>query len=293
MVANLDNQIVLKDGRKLGYAEIGDPAGTPVIHFHGVPDSRLEGTLPGIEETARWLGTRLILPDRPGFGLSDYKPGRTYLDWPDDVIELADQLGLAQFAVIGVSGGGPYTAACAYKIPQRVTRAGIVSGVGPLDMPGAKEFLSSTSDGQAVALGARSPFLLRLLVWYTIRQFRKNADDFVEQIKAEVSPADRSILDVPEIKQTAIRMMAGAFQQGARGVTWDYVLISRPWGFKLEEIGIPVFLWHGEADTICSVSMGRYVAGKIPNCTPRYYPDEGHYSLIIKNFEEILTSILA
>ena len=194
MIANTDLSIRLPDGRRLGYAEYGDPAGKPVLHFHGTPDSRLEGTLPSVAEAAARLGVRLILPDRPGIGLSDFKPGRAILDWPADVLALADALNLPRFALMGLSGGGPYAAACAYKIPQRLTRVGIISGVAPPDMPGAMGLLDRTSDGQAVRLGAKSPWLLRLVLAYTVFQFRRDPAKLVAQTAAEVSPPDQAAL---------------------------------------------------------------------------------------------------
>lgn len=297
MIANTDLSIRLLDGRRLGYAEYGDPAGKPVLHFHGTPDSRLEGTLPpdgdvpGVADTANRLGVRLIMPDRPGIGFSDFKPGRTILDWPDDVLALADALRLERFAVMGLSGGGPYAAACAYKIPQRITRMGIISGVGPPEMPGAMDFLSKTSDGQAVRLGAKAPWLLRLVLAYTIFKFRHNPEKLVAETAAEVSPPDQEALRRREVAETVIRMTGGAFQQGARGAAWDYTLFSRPWGFALGDICLPVFLWHGEDDWVCPVAMGRYVAENIPGCMARIVPGEGHISLVVNHFAEILAVV--
>ena len=126
----------LCDGRAVAYAEWGDPQGAPVIYFQGTPSCRLNHP---DEAIARMLGARLITIDRPGFGRSDAAPGRKLLDWPDDVAQIADALGLERFALIGISGGGPYVAACAYKIPKRLTNVAIVGGAGPIDSPGATE----------------------------------------------------------------------------------------------------------------------------------------------------------
>ena len=293
MIANSELTIRLPDGRSLGYAEYGDPTGVPVLHFHGTPDSRLEGTLPIVAETAFRLGVRLVLPDRPGIGLSDFKPGRTILDWPDDVLALAGALGLERFAVMGLSGGGPYAAACAWKIPQRITRVGIISGVGPPEMPGAMDFLIETSDGQAVRLGARSPWLLRLTLAYKVFQFRRNPQAVVAQRRSEVSPPDQAALMREDVVETVIRMTSGAFAQGGRGAAWDYTLFSRPWGFPLSDIHLPVYLWHGEDDWICPVQMGSYVAENIPGCTAKFYPGEGHISLVVNHFAEILPVMAA
>ena len=107
----------------------------PLLYFHGWPGSRVEGRLG--DEAAKARGVRLIAIDRPGIGLSDIQPGRTLVDWPDDVAEVAAALGLDRFAVLGISGGGPYAAACAWKLSDQFTAAGIVSSLAPLDVPGA------------------------------------------------------------------------------------------------------------------------------------------------------------
>ena len=122
----MDNQsITLSDGRSLGFQRLGDPDGCPLFFFHGTPGSRL--VLSQNDRIAQIPGLHLILPERPGYGLSDPKPGRVLLDWPNDVVELADYLGLDSFAVAGESGGGPHALACAYRLADRVTKALVLS----------------------------------------------------------------------------------------------------------------------------------------------------------------------
>lgn len=123
----------LADGRELGYAEYGDPAGKPVFYFHGWPSSRLEAW--GYHAAGVRLGARIIGVDRPGIGLSSYVRGYTIARWPGDVAALADSLGIERFAVVAISSGAPYSYACARFIPEQLTGAAVVSGVGPLDIP--------------------------------------------------------------------------------------------------------------------------------------------------------------
>jgi pimeloyl-ACP methyl ester carboxylesterase len=104
----------LHDGRRLGYAEWGPADGTPVLGFLGTSLSSLAHLG---EDAPRAAGVRLVLVDRPGYGRSDHQPGRTLLDWPADVAELADALAIERFAVFGMSGGGPYAAACGTHSP--------------------------------------------------------------------------------------------------------------------------------------------------------------------------------
>ena len=96
----MQSQIILPDGRKLTYAEFGQPRGEPVLYFHGAPASRLEPLLIG-DDVLSQLGLRVIAPDRPGMGGTDFQPGRGFSDWPADVVSLADALG-----VMGPGSGG-------------------------------------------------------------------------------------------------------------------------------------------------------------------------------------------
>src|SRR5262249_44723118 len=124
----------LHGGRRLSYAEYGDPSGHPVVWFPGTPGSRLSSLDPAILMRLR---IRLVTVDRPGCGRSDPHPARTVLGWPHDVAALADALGLERFALAGVSGAGPYLAACAYALPNRVSAVAAIACMGPMQAPGA------------------------------------------------------------------------------------------------------------------------------------------------------------
>ncbi len=127
IIPSKTNQTIkLKGGRNLGFAEYGDPQGKPVFEFHGNPSSRLGSEL--FDESAKKIGIRVIGIDRPGIGLSDYKPRRKLLDWPDDVIEFADVFGFKHFPIVGGSGGVPATLACPFKIPKRLSAVGVLFG---------------------------------------------------------------------------------------------------------------------------------------------------------------------
>ena len=136
---NTSQQIKLQDGRMLGYAEYGSPGGIPVFYFHGFPSSRLDWQLINDDNLLSELNVRVIAPDRPGYGLSDYQRSRKMVDWPEDVIELANSLNIDSFAVLGISGGGPYAASCAFVIQDRLVKTGIVCGMGSSDAPGMKD----------------------------------------------------------------------------------------------------------------------------------------------------------
>jgi pimeloyl-ACP methyl ester carboxylesterase len=277
----------LPDGRVLAYEEYGDLQGRPVFFFHGTPGSRM---FHPPEEVTRNMGVRLICVDRPGYGGSTFQPRRSFLDWPKDVSLLADALEIDTFAVAGHSGGGPYALACACCLPERVTVAAVLSGAGPVDAPGATEGLTPLH-ALAFKIGRYSPwFLIRALTWFF---FRKSAADPALAINLDArdrSSADEEVLQIPGVRENCIESDIEAYRQGLRGFSWDVRLLTRPWGFALEEIRIPVHLWHGTDDDFTTTGMARYMAGKIPHCKSYIYEKEGHM-LLIPRWKEILTNL--
>ncbi len=287
MSIKTDNQLRLSDGHTVGYAECGDPQGRPVLYFHGLPSSRFEINRPAIDEAATRLHAHLIAPDRPGIGLSDFKP-YTIASWPDMVTELADKLGLDRFAVMGLSSGGKYVAACASKIPQRLTVAGMVSSTCPFDLPGAKEALSK-QDNQIYGMADKVPWFFRLMLWKIARDARKNPAS-IFSLFTDVSEPDKVALARPDVKLVFEQMVVESFRQGTRGAALDWMLEARPWGFSLQEIRMPVYVWHGEADKILSVEHGHILTKAIPNARSQFFPNEGH-TLIVNHFEELLAAV--
>jgi pimeloyl-ACP methyl ester carboxylesterase len=281
--------IHLRDGRTLGYAEFGDLTGKPVFFFHGFPGSRLQRA-PG-DLIATSLGAHIITIDRPGFGLSAFQPGRTLLDWPNDVAALADALEIDQFAAIGLSGGGPYLLACAYKIPRRLTSATIISGLGPLDQPGVNLGMDRSN---RVVLGAakRTP-------WWLIRLILAPAVSIVQRdpavskyLPASAPQVDKDVFARPAVQAMNRADLLEACRNGVDGLSWELVLFTRPWGFRLEDINMKMYLWQGEADTTIPLSMGKYMARTLPDCQARFIPGEGH-TLMYNYWQDILALALS
>ena len=287
-VDKTDQQIQLQDGRRLGYAEYGNPQGKPVFYFHGTPGSRLyRHPDPTIIDS---LSVRLITTDRPGYGLSDPQPKRTLLDWPDDVAALADALDIDRFAVVGASGGGPYVAACAYKIPDRLTRVAMVSSGGPIDTPGAEDGLAS-GRRSGFWVVKNTPWLLRPLIWL-LRNPGRDPERFADEYEAGFPESDLTLYNQPDMRAIRIASYAESARQGVGGFAQDLQVFARPWGFPLAEIDIEVNLWHGEEDASTPVAMGRYLADAIPNCCAVFLPGEGHF-VLFKYWRYILSVLIA
>ena len=285
-----ENQVLeLKDGRKLGYAECGDLNSKPIFNFHGYPGSRLEIRFFG--EKPKEYGVHIISVDRPGFGLSDFQPERTLLDWPDDVIELADHLGLDKFAVMGVSGGGPYAAVCAYKIPERLTCCGIGAGLAPSNMPKKGMMRSNRIE---FFIARRFPFLLKTLIKAQMKAFGEpeKVQKSMENMAKKFPEPDRKLLQDPHYLNIFIEGVKEAFRSGPDGAVLENKIYAKPWGFDLKDISsdLQVYIWHGELDVNVPSSMGRNMCELIPNCKGKFFPNDGHLSMI-NYIDEILETL--
>lgn len=266
-------RIVLRDGRWLGFAEYGDPHGVPLFAFHGTPGSRLMVQV--ADDAARLHGVRLIAPDRPGYGLSSRQAGRRFADWPDDVVALADALGIARFGVVGVSGGGPHALACAWKIPERLSMVGTVSGVAPIaggDLPSLDR-----QHHAALELARSVPWLIGPVVTLGRFAWRRFPEGMYRRLQALGPRADRTVLARPEVAKSLIAGLCEGLRRGSRGAAEELRLFIRPWGFPLEDITVPVQIWHGAHDGLVPIAAAHRLVALIPNCRLEVVPDGGHY----------------
>jgi pimeloyl-ACP methyl ester carboxylesterase len=282
-----DGTLLLSDGRRLGYALYGDPDGQPFFYFHGHPGSRLEGRF--AHQAAAEAGLRVIALDRPGYGLSDFLPGRVITDWPADVAEAAGLLRIGRFSVAGASGGGPYALACAWRLPDRVVEAAVISGVGPYQVPGITSGMR-WQNRVGFKWGSRWPALARALMRSMHRGITSRPERTIEAIARTMSPVDAAVVRRPEVRDVLIADITEAFREGIQGAVLDVILLGRPWGFSLREIQPEVHLWQGEADTLVPAAMGKYQAAQIPRCHCTLLPGEGHL-LIIDRMPDLVAAL--
>ena len=288
-----EQRIVLKDGRTLGFAEYGDPKGEPFLEFHGCPSSRLEAG--NYDEAGKKLGVRVIGIDRPGFGISTYVKGYRIVDWPADVTELAEALGLDRFPVAGISSGSPYALACARFIPERLKGCAVVSGVPPLVVQDEKIDAGQFLMAEALLQGrlAKSlPFAARAIYRYILWQIRKDPVKAMQQVKRHVA-SDIEILKRPEVKQHFQDMIIESSRNGVRGPVDSIALELKDWGFSLSDISMKINIWHGELDYMEFPAGAKYVASKLPNPNLHIVPNAGHLSLVVERAEDVLRELLA
>ena len=281
--------IRLNDGRKLAYTEHGDLTGSPVFFVHGNPGSRL--TRHPDESIAKNMGARLITPDRPGYGLSDFQPKRTLLDFPDDIAQLANALEIEEFAIFGVSAGGPYVAACAHKLSERITQAAIVSGLAPLNRPNAYEGMGKAWR-TAFKISALPKWLLRPLLAIQTSSQKRDPKKAVDEMAKILAPSDGELLQHPAFRDGVKARIPEATRNGTHGWAHEVKVLLAPWGFSLSDVQTPIHLWYWDDDPAVPPQMGRYLASKLPNTTPHFLEGGGHLSIFVY-WEEIIQNLLA
>lgn len=282
--------VQLRDGRKLAYAEYGDPAGRPVLYCHGLPSSRREAHL--LHRDAARLGIRVIAPDRPGFGDSDYQAGRQISHWPQDIAALADHLGLPTFALLGVSGGAPFALACGAAIAERLTALTLVCPLGPI-----YDHRILAQMRLPIRINFEAALYLPSLVHAFYGGLTSNLmwhwPQLIEGLVRDVaaSPSDRQALADPEVSKVLAATVRDAMRDHGRGALQDLALYVQPWGFQCGSIQVPTTIWHGEADAMVPIAHARWYAHTLPRTQARFLADAGHYSLPLFHTQEILHSL--
>jgi len=277
--------VELPDGRDLSYAEYGDPAGRPVFAFHGVIGSRLLWSL--CDDAAADRGIRLVAPDRPGFGRSEFQRGRSILDWPADVCALADHLDIDRFGVTGFSGGGPHAVACAHAVPERVRGVSLVSTVTP---PETREHADPFNE--AVLDATKHVPGFSEASFATAASLAETAPPwFRASLVAGSPPEDRELFDGPA-GETLLADGAEGFRNGSRGPAHDLPLVGSDWGFDPRDLSQQVDMYHGRADETVNPDLARAFGDLLPE-VDLYLTDDAHYSTLAANRDAVLESALA
>lgn len=282
-------EVRLDDGRKLCGALFGPPDGRPLFYFHGLPGCRREPAL-FAEPAATELGVRLVALERPGYGGSAPKPGRTMTDWAHDVAAAADHLGIARFPVLGYSGGGAYALAVAHALPDRVTKATVLEALGPFDGADGLDGLPWWHPQRAMlGLGARVGVVMSATAWAIVATGRA----WPARLIAMMSRSDRALAARrPEIVEFLRDGLFGeALRQGNGAVVLELGLAVRPWGFPLHDIRVPVHVVHGRDDANCTPAMAKAIHARVPGSTLTWLDDAGHL-VIFDRPRELLQAAL-
>jgi pimeloyl-ACP methyl ester carboxylesterase len=287
----LEGNIAVGDDRQIGFAEFGDPQGRAVFWLHGTPGARRQIPMEARVYAER-RQIRLIGINRPGIGSSTAHQYDTVFAFAEDLRTIADTLGIDKMEVIGLSGGGPYTLGCAAAMPDRVVAAGVIGGVAP----------TMGSDGIAGgvmgSVGLRVAPLLQVaggpigvVASALIRLIRPVGSPAVD-LYGRVSPeADRGLLARPEIKAMFLDDLLNGSRKQMAAPFADVVVFARDWGFRLDEVKVPVRWWHGDHDHIVPFDHGLHVVAKLPDVEMYHLPGESHLAGLGRA-EEILGTMI-
>ncbi|WP_283614251.1 alpha/beta fold hydrolase [Mycolicibacterium poriferae] len=272
----LEGKIAVGSDRQIGFAEFGDPQGRAIFWLHGTPGARRQ-----IPVEARLYAEanqiRLVGVDRPGIGASTPHEYHRVIDFADDLRTIADTLGIDKMAVIGLSGGGPYTLGCAAAMPERIIAVGVLGGVAP------------TRGGDAIGGGLMgnvglpaAPVLERVgaplsrVATGLIRLIKPVAEP-VLYLYASISPeGDRRLLERPEFKAMFLDDLLNGSRKQLAAPFADVVVFARDWGFRLDEVKVPVRWWHGDRDHIVPYAHGEHVVAMLPDAELYSLPGESH-----------------
>jgi pimeloyl-ACP methyl ester carboxylesterase len=273
-----------RDGRKVAYAEFGDPDGTPVVVCHGSAECRLVEVDPGWTATR---GVRVITSDRPGFGGSDPQPDRTLLGWASDAEDLIDALGIDEFAMIGWSGGGPHALAAAHALGSRVRAISLVGSFAPFKLvPGAYEVMAPQL--QLLAdLAPADPRGTAALVAEFAKPWVDDPDTF--GLGNELPPEDQAVESHPEWGPN-LRAQIREGLRRADGIAWDAAVLYGDWGFPVETIRQPADVWHGTVDAVTPFLNGEWLARTLPNAT--LHPVVGGHFIFYSHWQDIISTVV-
>lgn len=267
--------MVLADGRCLAYAQYGLDTGRPLVVLHGLPGGRTQARM--MDAAARQAGVRVIAPDRPGFGYSDPAPNLGFMDYAADLGQLLDHLSIPRATVAGISGGGAFALACAYRLPGRVSQCILIAGMAPTPTPWRKGL--SLQGRLLFFLAARWPWLAAALMR---RAYSGDPDrPALRRTIAQLPAPDRRILERADVRDLFFGEAAqDNLRQGVASAIHELALFTRPLGFSLRDITVPVHLIHGQVDANVPLVVAEHLASQIPSARLEVIADAAHLFIV-------------
>ena len=244
-------------------------------------------------EAASARGLRLVGFSRPGYATSSRLPGRDVAAVIPDVAAILDEVGVRKFVTMGGSGGGPHSIACAALMPGRCSAAAALVTIAPSHAPGL-DWLEGMAQVNVDEFGAalRGEEPLRAWMEATGAQYRNiTGPQILTALGDALPPVDQRILTT-EWAERAATGMRRALGDGFDGWVDDDLAFTRPWGFDLAAIRVPVRVWQGELDRLVPVSHGRWLADRIPGARFELASGHGHFSLGETHRDAILDALV-
>ena len=283
----LNQHIILKSNRKLGFAEFGNSNGYPIIYCHGSQSSRLE--MHYDVSFAFDNNLRIITIDRPGHGLSDFNPQGSILSFGNDVKELTEHLKIDRFSAVGMSAGAPFALGLAYLFPTKVHQTAIISGFAPYN-ENSKQHLSKEVKAM-LKLAKSLPFLLKVMLNVQSKQIKSKPKKALQNFLKIMSEPDQQILKNELVMKVIENMFKESFRNGSKGIAYEISkILVQDWGFELKKIETPVAFWQGSKDNNVPHQWAALMKNEIPNATLNTISDKGHL-LIFEYANEIFANL--
>jgi pimeloyl-ACP methyl ester carboxylesterase len=282
--------ITTPDGRRLSWTASGPENGTPFLLHHGTPGARTP--VRAIERAAHRRGLRLVSFSRPGYGDSTRSPGRAVVDAAADAEALLDHLDAPRCVLGGWSGGGPHALATAARLPGRVAGVLSIAGVGPYGRSDL-DFLAGMGEQniQEFALAVEGESALRPFLEKEAPALRAaDAEGLRDGMATVLSPVDRDVL-THELAEDIAAGFAEGLSGGVDGWLDDDLAFTRPWGFSLDEITVPAFVWQGSEDLMVPFSHGQWLAAHVPGAVAHLEQGEGHLSMSVGAIDRMLDEL--
>lgn len=283
----INQNIILKDGRKLGFAEYGNVNGYPIIYCHGSQSSRLE--MHYDHSFAIENDLRIITIDRPGHGISDFNPKGSILEFARDVKQLMTYLKIDRLSIAGMSAGSPFALGMSYLYPENIYKTSIISGFAPFNQDITKHL--SCKVKIMLYLIKTFPFLFKILIKIQAKQMIHKPKKVLNRFLRMMSEADQKTLKNQLVINTFESMFKEAFRNGSKGIVYEISnLLVKNWEFDLNKIQVPVTFWQGKKDNNIPYEWAQYMSSKIKGARLNEFPEEGHL-LIFKHAEVIFKDL--
>jgi pimeloyl-ACP methyl ester carboxylesterase len=267
-------------GRTLSVREAGDPAGVPVLVLNGTPSSSLlyEPTV----RDAEARGIRLFSYDRPGYAGSSRNRGRSVADCAEDVAAVCYALGIERFSVWGISGGGPHALAVAALLSDRVAAAAALAPVAPFGAEGLDWYdgMGEQNIEEFGAIFEGEEAHLEVLERDREELAAATPEGLTEAWRTLLGPSDRDVLEGGGIAAYILECVRIGIESSLDGWFDDDIAFTRPWGFELASIEVPVLHWQGEQDKFVPFGHGVWLSEHIPGVESRLTPEDGHLTLL-------------
>lgn len=282
-----DGILETASGRRIGWQLFGPPHGEVVGYLHGQPGSRKDTFL--FEESLERFGRRMLSIDRAGYGDTD-PAGLDRRDVAQDLLTVAESLGIDTFPVIGVSMGGVYALALASMSPMRITRVVLVCGhVLPYDDP---EIIAAMSEAEQDDLrtlaGGRTPEAEAAYAEMAASMGTDGAEA-LRQFAASWSVHDQRVARgrFADILGASIEFGLTA---GGEGMLGDGLRTVLPLEFDPHDIQCPVHAIHGTADDLEPFANLERLAAQLDDVAILALQGMGHFGPFL--WPDLILSLL-